>query len=98
MEQTNLKAKRQSEPPGGFNMTLNPTREASVPISRAKNILDLNNRFSDIYEQSSSVLTKDQTSTYAFNDKMERKLDNIMQRLKCRFDRETHRANNEKLV
>ena len=59
VEQTNLKAKRQSEPTSGFNMTLNPTREASVPITRARNILDLNNRFSDIFEQSSKILTKD---------------------------------------
>ena len=29
---------------------------------------------------------------------MERKMENIMSRLKTRFDRETHKANNERIV
>ena len=53
---------------------------------------------SRIFETSTKTATKAEASTIEFQSAMEKKLDNIMHRLKNRFDKETHRANNERIV
>ena len=69
-----------------------------MPISRVRNIIDLKNEVSKIYETSNQTLTKAESSRMDIQHAMERKMENIMSRLKTRFDRETHRANNERIV
>ena len=74
---------------------------AKRPIERenpARSILELEQKFSKVYVQSSSLVATQRSYSNYYTSNMDKKIVNIMQKLNSRFDPDRHRLKNENIV
>ena len=64
----------------------------------ARNILELEQKFQTVYVQSNNLASTQRSLSHHQNDRMDRKIVNIMQKLNSRFNRDAHRARNESII
>ena len=74
--------------------------QATSSIKAAKNILDLDRRFSVEFGQTTSMVAtaREFNQTLNFEEMVDKKILNIVRKLKNRFDIDAHKARNEELI
>ena len=64
----------------------------------AKTILELDKKFSVMYGKTAQMAMSARSQSHHINDRVDKKILNIMQKLKNRFDPTVHKAKNEELI
>lgn len=68
-------------------------------LKQARNILELESTFTETFGKQASMTTTARQSHYmGLDGKIDRKILNIIKKLKTRFNPDQHRANNEKML
>ena len=76
-----------------------PSGTNRIQIKTARNILDLDKKFTGMYGSNINHMSSTARSqSIQVNDRVDKKILNIMHRLKNRFDPDTHRQKNDELV